>query len=428
MLCVRLDPNWYAIGIRLDQTEAPLKTVIDRWYFVSMGHQGKMPQLRSALGEPTTGADAECENLSGHEAASTIRQRREDFETIRNDPMFDPGGYLGRNFGEMTRETAICDFLERAAALGAVKRRTTDPYYRRPSAGFHPQLYAYERGRVLELGSINPLADFIRSEKPDGPWRHDVVPLPAFPSATGAASNKKIAIHGHFYYPELADDFLRRLENNACDCDLLISTDDVAKADILREAFRRYERGQTTVRVVRNRGRDIAPFLAEFRKEILDQYDLIGHLHAKRSLRIGALEGEIWREFLWEHLLGGRYPMMDIVVNYLFTRDNIGLVFPEEWDLADWDQNQDWATELARRMGIATPLPPFFDFPVGTMFWARPAALRPLFDLGLALDDYPAEPISFDGTILHAIERLLPFVANRAGFRYATTYVPGVCR
>jgi lipopolysaccharide biosynthesis protein len=58
------------------------------------------------------------------------------------------------------------------------------------------------------------------------------------------------------------------------------------------------------------------------------------------------------------------------------------------------------------------------------MFWARPEALQPLFDLDLTWQDYPEEPLPLDGTILHAIERLLPFVARRTGFRFATTHIP----
>jgi lipopolysaccharide biosynthesis protein len=79
-------------------------------------------------------------------------------------------------------------------------------------------------------------------------------------------------------------------------------------------------------------------------------------------------------------------------------------------------------------MGIATPLPHAFDFPNGTMFWARPAALEPLFALNLAADDYPAEPLPKDGTLLHALERLLPFAAEKAGYTVATTLVPGSVR
>ena len=84
---------------------------------------------------------------------------------------------------------------------------------------------------------------------------------------------------------------------------------------------------------------------------------------------------------------------------------------------------------LANRLGIADLLPKAtFNFPVGTMFWARPAALMPLFELGLTWDDYPTEPIANDGSLLHAIERILPFVVEASGFRSVLTNVPGISR
>jgi lipopolysaccharide biosynthesis protein len=57
------------------------------------------------------------------------------------------------------------------------------------------------------------------------------------------------------------------------------------------------------------------------------------------------------------------------------------------------------------------------------MFWARPQALKPLMDLGIAWSDYPEEPVPMDGTLLHTLERMLTFSALHAGYRYATTYV-----
>jgi lipopolysaccharide biosynthesis protein len=84
---------------------------------------------------------------------------------------------------------------------------------------------------------------------------------------------------------------------------------------------------------------------------------------------------------------------------------------------------------LVIQMGLReSRLPPHFDFPVGTMFWARPAALAPFKRLGLSWKDYPREPVPYDGTILHAIERLVPFVAQGAGYTVATTYIRGVTR
>ena len=79
-------------------------------------------------------------------------------------------------------------------------------------------------------------------------------------------------------------------------------------------------------------------------------------------------------------------------------------------------------------MGLTGDLPQSFEFPVGTMFWCRPEALRPLFELRLSWDDYPAELVPIDGTILHAIERTLPFVAQNQAYRIAATNVPGVTR
>jgi lipopolysaccharide biosynthesis protein len=79
-------------------------------------------------------------------------------------------------------------------------------------------------------------------------------------------------------------------------------------------------------------------------------------------------------------------------------------------------------------MGLSVPLRLFFDFPNGTMFWCRPAALKPLLNLRLGWEDYPPEPVPYDGTILHAIERILPFVAENQGYHFATTHTPGVTR
>jgi len=62
------------------------------------------------------------------------------------------------------------------------------------------------------------------------------------------------------------------------------------------------------------------------------------------------------------------------------------------------------------------------------MFWAKVEALLPLFGLGLDWQDYPTESLLYDGSILHALERLLPFVAAKQGFRSVLTNVPGIIR
>jgi lipopolysaccharide biosynthesis protein len=157
-------------------------------------------------------------------------------------------------------------------------------------------------------------------------------------------------------------------------------------------------------------------------------YDIVGHLHGKKSGHVETAVGDRWRNFAWQHLLGNKYPMLDIIAAAFADHPNIGLVFPEDPHLNGWDLNEAIGIELARRISLTKPLPTHFDFPIGTMFWARPEALKPLFEMKLDLSEIPAEPLPIDGTILHALERLIPFAVEKAGFAYATTHVAGVNR
>jgi glycosyltransferase involved in cell wall biosynthesis len=364
----------------------------------------------------------------GHDAIKTVAQRAPDFATLRDDPQFDPEVFLPPDAAPSTRAQAIVDFLVRWAVVGARPGAGADFPSRRPCAGFHPQIYAHAHAGRYDTATVNPLAHFIRSGRPAGPWVHDVVVPGAAVPAPGAGRRLRVALHAHFYHPELAEDFLRRVLANRTRCDLLLSTDAAAKANALAAAAARHAGGDVHIRVVPNRGRDIGPLLTEFGGSIADDYDLVGHLHGKRSLAVDAATGDRWREFIWQNLVGHLHPMMDTIIARFAGDETLGLVFPEDPHLVDWGNNLDIANDLAGRMEIDEPLPPFFDFPVGGMFWARAAALKPLFDLRLRWDDYPEEPIPNDRTILHALERLLPFAARRAGYRFATTHVPGVTR
>lgn len=367
--------------------------------------------------------DAYVERLDalGHESMDLLRQREEDFATISADPLFDVFLYIGRARPLPTRDEAIRDFLVRAAAYGLSHNANFS--YRRPCPGFHPQIYEFEQQAAYDRKSINALAHYIRNGKPQGCWGHPVIG-PSDPD--DGAGSLRVALHAHFHYPELADEFLRRWSSNRSAADLFFSTDREEKAELLRRAAEGYERGRVTVGVAPNRGRDLGPFVTLFGREILASYDVVGHVHGKRSLFLDDKSvGEAWREFLWQNLLGDHHRMADIILGHFRRQPELGLVFPGDPHLCDWDANLQIATGLAARMGMPLPLPPFFDFPVGAMFWARTSALKPLLELPLDWADYPAEPAPIDGTILHAIERLLPVVARHCGFGYTTTHVPG---
>jgi glycosyltransferase involved in cell wall biosynthesis len=312
--------------------------------------------------------------------------------------------------------------LQQWAVVGTSLDQTSNPQFRRPCAGFHPQAYAQAHSDSCGEGGVNPLAHWLRAGRPSGPWSHQVFFPDSRASLDGSA---RIALHAHFYYLTAAHDLASRLSRNESSCDLFLSTDTSAKAARLQDAFAGHN-GTVDVRVMPNKGRDIGPFLTGFRHEIMrGGYHIFGHVHGKQSLAVYAPMGTSWREFLWDNLLGGVHPMLDVVAGAFATNPDLGLLMAEDPHLVGWDENRGIAERIAARMGLRVPLDDFFDFPLGNMFWARPSALAPLLDLNLTWEDYPPEPLPNDGSLLHALERILPYVVRHAGLSVASVRVPG---
>ena len=214
-----------------------------------------------------------------------------------------------------------------------------------------------------------------------------------------------------------------RLARNTVRCDVFLTTDTDAKADYVRAAFAGHH-GSVDIRLTPNRGRDMGPFLTGLENEIKSGgYDIFGHVHGKQSHDVQM--GNVWREFLWDNLVGGTYSMIDLIAAAFDRQRDLGLIMAEDPHLVGWDANRPTAEALATRIGIPLPLEDFFDFPLGNMFWARPKALQPLLNLGLQWSDYPAEPVAHDGTLLHALERIVPLVTRKAGLNVAGVRAPG---
>lgn len=91
-------------------------------------------------------------------------------------------------------------------------------------------------------------------------------------------------------------------------------------------------------------------------------------------------------------------------------------------------KNKGFADELAIKMNLSNIPDHYFNFPVGTMFWARAEAIKPLFELQYSWDMYPEEPLPYDGSVLHAMERLIPIIVSNQGFTQVLTNIPGLTR
>jgi lipopolysaccharide biosynthesis protein len=106
-------------------------------------------------------------------------------------------------------------------------------------------------------------------------------------------------------------------------------------------------KGAVNFRVCPNRGRDIGPFLTDLASTIArGGYDVFGHVHGKQSLASDTVLGSTWREFLWENLVGGIYPMLEVAIAAFSERPELGLLIAAEPHLVGWDDNRGIAEAL----------------------------------------------------------------------------------
>ena len=227
-----------------------------------------------------------------------------------------------------------------------------------------------------------------------------------------------IAIHLHMYYEDLAPEFAGYLSNMPFAYDLYVSVKDAAGESACRAAFKGLQHCKAqTFQIVNNRGRDIAPMFCTF-GEALRRYDYLAHLHSKKSLyNAGATEG--WRQYLAGNLLGSTATIRRI---FTLLAGDKGIVYPQNFKSVPcqantWLANKGMGTAWCARLGISPVPQGYFDFPAGSMFWARGDALRPLFNANITIDDFIEEAGQTDGTFAHCLERLLVLSAHKQGLQ-----------
>jgi glycosyltransferase involved in cell wall biosynthesis len=349
-------------------------------------------------------------------------RRREDALLIAGE------GILDRNLLRLPLKGAYTDF---DMALKYVRTTEGDAYgaQRRPVLGFSPQVYGEKYLSNQNLPRQNALAHWLKSGRPIGPWLRKLLTIAGRHDIDAAKTFLKVAIHVHVHYSDVAKEILAKIMSNVSRPQLLVSVTSAELAKEMAELFSDYDGPSTEILLVENKGRDIAPFLCQF-SDRLQQFDIIGHFHTKKSINSAKLKsGEVdeWREFLLDTLIGGKYNCMDQILSAMQSDERIGLVFPEDPNIVGWTKNRQHAESLVGRLKLGA-LSSGIEFPVGNMFFARSRALASMFDAKFQLNEFPDEPVDYDGTILHAIERITPLVIEAAGFEAHAVHCKDVLR
>ena len=385
------------------------------------------PSKRKLVGEQSQEAAARTFDMdryvdqlteTAQEASDQFKQEEADARTIRESGLVRYDFLWPPNTDLQTPEALIRWYVRSWATRQAT---------RKPMPGFHPEIFADHHSTSTPMA--DPFAEYIRAGQPRGPWSTSVIEasetLPPLADPGGGAS----ALHIHVFYPDLLESVLEHLASNRSKPDLYISCGQSTDLAAIESLLDRYDGRTSAVTSVPNRGRDLGPLLTDFGTKLIDNYEFVGHIHTKKTVDVADPDvGHRWFMFLLKNLLGDSgSPMLDQILAKFNSDPAIGMVFPDDPNAIGWSENREIAEDLAQRLNIG-PLCDSFNFPVGSMFWARSSAIKPLVDMGWTLDDFPPEPLPYDGTILHAVERILPFVAESQGFRVAVSNTHGLTR
>lgn len=333
---------------------------------------------------------------------------------------FRPDFFWFNGSTDKSPEEGVKAYLEQLDWIGGA---------RKPEPGFNPFIYEtlaqdrFDRTR-------DAYAEFLKKGRPKGPWLLPV--LEGAPAAEGDQREARIraALHVHGYHVDELPEVVSRLGANSTKPDLFVSISDADSEGKVREILADYAGNLVDLRVVPNLGRDVGPFLTEFGAQLCGNYEVIGHVHLKKSPHVTDPKYvAAWTQFLYENVLGGEVGgcMIDRIMERFEREPDVGLIYPDDPHIIGWSRNHAIARSVAKKFMIEE-LPLAINFPVGTMFWIRAEALKRFVELGLDWKDYPREPIPIDGTMLHALERLFGVIPTIEGWQTVVTNVRGLTR
>lgn len=231
---------------------------------------------------------------------------------------------------------------------------------------------------------------------------------------TETVARTKIAVVIHLFYVDLLPDFRDVLWKFDIPIDVYVS---VSSAEDALNVVNEFSR--PGVRVipyhVKNIGRDVYPFFWLLNNNHLDNYIAVCKLHSKKSKY--SHKGDSWRKTLFDGVVPSSADILRIVSQ--FNNADTGLVGPKESFVSSpeyWGSNKNRVSDLCLQLGFSLN-DSDFGFFAGTMFWVSQKILLCLKELDLTQDSFEFELGQRDGTMAHAIERLIGVIAVAKNYK-----------
>ncbi len=235
----------------------------------------------------------------------------------------------------------------------------------------------------------------------------------------------KVALVMHIYYEDLIESCYEYAQSMPEYADIYVTTHCEAMKSQILTVFSKMRCNKLQVILVDNRGRDVSALLVGCKGFIKD-YDIVCFAHDKKTKQVEPYSiGESFAYKCFENVLYNDNFVNNVVDTFL-SNPRLGLLTPPPPNHSPfyitlgygWSINYEISKKLADQLNVKVPIDCNKDpiAPLGTMFWFRTKALESLFKEDWEYEDFPKEPNANDGTLLHAFERLYPFIAQDHGY------------
>ncbi|MCI8640124.1 MAG: hypothetical protein HFG41_13555 [Coprococcus sp.] len=235
---------------------------------------------------------------------------------------------------------------------------------------------------------------------------------------------KRIAVIAHITYDDLIEDCMEYLLNIPEEIDLYVTS---YKDNVLQRVkdIAESKKANLYTKQIINRGRDVSAIFVGGRN-IVPDYDYICFVHDKKTSgnRGQYITGASFHDLVWENTVGSKGYIKNVI--QLFENNpRLGLLSPPEPLHNNYSAipGREWLTNYKRtfremeRMGLNVPVGEHRQpYALSTTFWFRREALRKVFEYPLRYEDFIEEPVPMDGELNHALERVVIYAAQDAGY------------
>lgn len=285
------------------------------------------------------------------------------------------------------------------------------------------------------LKLVGPSKNKLSGESTVNKVAKDLVFVFRQPSTSFANSNvaPQYDIHLHAYYPDAAIancNFFRKLAHRPNN--VVITFVNEETREIIENASPR-DLNLHFIKVA-NIGRNLLPILSAC-SSLSSPYTI--HLHTKKSLHSSADMVEKWTSFLFDTLFGDDCCSRLSENLQMMESSQIDFAYPLDPNVQWIGRNADLMNEIILRMKLnglidvnsvsgSIAKGDQIPYPCGYMFIAKTKFLKDVVYpvLNLLSTNEIQEPLPYDGTMLHALERLTPLLATLLDKRIALL-VPG---